>query len=262
MHTVSTTRIAFLLTTFTMVGGMTSAPGLASGSGRRLLVERPSVQEGQRYIERDCNRCPEMVSVPRGELKMGSTEDPQESPVHTVEIQPFEIGVSEVTWVQFRAGAGRDLEGCSTEPSPVSLDNLTAVCVSWDDAMRYVAWLRAVTGRDYRLPTEAEWEYVARHAAEFGVSGMAGENAWEWVEDCWHPDYRGAPTDGRAWIDGGGCAQRVLRVGSPVVRGSSWQRPVTVRLGRPGGARDAANGFRVARSLPAQDRALADRPEK
>jgi formylglycine-generating enzyme required for sulfatase activity len=122
--------------------------------------------------------------------------------------------------------------------------------VSWDDAQRYVAWLSRMTGRTYRLLTEAEWEYAARAgtptayywgdeigkgnancircgskwdnqqpspvgsfaANQFGLYDMAG-NVYQWVLDCYHNDYNGAPTDGSAWTNGN-CSSRVARGGS------------------------------------------------
>ena len=72
-------------------------------------------------------------------------------------------------------------------------------------------------------------------------------NVWEWVEDCWHDNYRGAPADGRAWTYGGNCASRVLR-GGAWVNGPTALRSAS-RSGNHTGNRSAWNGFRVARAL-------------
>jgi hypothetical protein len=124
--------------------------------------------------------------------------------------------------------------------------------VSWGDAVEYAKWLSGQTGKLYRVPTEAEWEYVARAGTEtdywwgnemkswmanckgdsrwggnqtspvgsfqpnpFGLYDTAG-NVWEWVEDCWHEDYQFAHTEGSAWLEANGdnCSGRVIRGGS------------------------------------------------
>jgi formylglycine-generating enzyme required for sulfatase activity len=156
--------------------------------------------------------------------------------------------------------------------------------VSWDDANRYVAWLSTMNSRSYRLLSEAEWEYAARAGSQmayswgdeigngkanclncdskqhdkrpaqvgsfapnqFGLHDMHG-NVWEWVEDCYHDNYNGAPTDGTAWAAGSVCTLRVLRGGSfydksPEIRSAHrlWIAP---------GNRMVHVGFRVARTL-------------
>jgi formylglycine-generating enzyme required for sulfatase activity len=131
-------------------------------------------------------------------------------------------------------------------------DDQPVVVVSWNDAMAFCRWLRTQTGRNVRLPTEAEWEYAARagrqsdaanrledaawyegnasdcaHVAgskaanAWGLYDMQG-NAWEWCLDVWRPDYREAAPDGRAQMCDPVVPQVVWRY---VLRGGSWFSP-------------------------------------
>lgn len=162
-------------------------------------------------------------------------------------------------------------------------DNCPVENVSWDDIREFLKKLNAQTGKTYRLPSEAEWEYAARagtttkypwgneigrnnancdgcgsqwdskttapaggfRANAFGLHDMHG-NVWEWVEDCGNASYSGAPTDGSAWTSGN-CFVRVLR-------GGSWNYiPQNLRsafrLAFTTGYRNGNNGFRLARTL-------------
>ena len=128
-------------------------------------------------------------------------------------------------------------------------DDHPVVCISWSDANEYVQWLASETGRPYRLPSEAEWEYAARAGSSIAnvdsssfcensndeadlrqclgepytqLAGWDGPNAFglydmernahEWVEDCWSPDFGDLPTDGSTWTRGN-CQSRVGRLG-------------------------------------------------
>ena len=227
---------------------------------------------------RDCPGCPEMVELPPGSFVMGSNSGgSEEKPQHNVTIaQPFAIGKTEVTQEQWRAVMGND-------PSYFSDcdDTCPVEQVSWDDAQEFIKKLNAKTGKHYRLPSEAEWEYACRAGSQqeycgsdnadnvawngynsgsflfkkphpvatkqanaFGLYDMSG-NVWEWVEDTYHDSYNGAPEDGSAWLNGS----------MHVLRGGSWgyDQPYSRAAAR---SKFAANyryysyGFRLARTLP------------
>ena len=116
---------------------------------------------------RDCAACPAMVTVPAGSYTMGSTSS--EAGRHADErqrrvtiAQRFAVGVYEVTFAEWDACAAAG--GCRHRPGDGGWGRgrQPVTDVSWNDAQQYVAWLSSRTGREYRLLTEAEWEYVAR----------------------------------------------------------------------------------------------------
>ena len=234
-----------------------------------------------------CDFCPEMVVIPAGTFTMGSPPDevghrPDEGPQREVRVQRFALARTEVTFAQYDACV--DAGGCADRPDDEGWGRgeRPVINVSWKDAQAYVDWLSQATGENYRLPSEAEWEYAARAGTttrfafgeelspsqvNFGGkigrtwevgSGAANDwslfdmhgNVWEWVEDCWHRSYEGAPRDGSAWLQknrGGDCSRRVLR-------GGSWVNPPGhLRFADRGGHvpvfRDDKFGFRVARTL-------------
>ena len=213
----------------------------------------------------------ELVTIPSGGFLMGSPNeegDDDERPQHRVTVQPFLMGKYPVTQAQWKAVAAlpklkQDLKAA---PSNFDGDNRPVECVSWDDAVEFCKRLSKKTGRDYRLPTEAEWEYACRAetttqyyfgdaltsdlanygfekrettaagsfpANAFGLYDMHG-NVWEWCLDHWHGNYEGAPTDGNAWLSPDDDALRLLR-------GGSW------RIG-PDNCRSADRG-RIARDF-------------
>ena len=166
----------------------------AANLGHVRLGESVPMQSLSRRTFRDCEDCPEMVALSAGEFMMGSLEDepwrePHEGlPRRVVIKKPIAIGKFEVTVDQFstfvtetRMSAGNlcrvivgdngkpgrsfimgPPESSFREPGFPVVGTHPAVCISWDDAERYVAWLKGRTGKPYRLPTEAEWEYAAR----------------------------------------------------------------------------------------------------
>jgi len=231
---------------------------------------------------RDCDDCPELSLIPAGSFEMGSNEMFEfEKPVHAVTIgRPFYIGTDEVTFAQWDACVAEG--GCSHRPGDRNLGRgkRPVTDIHWNDANAYLVWLSYKTGRKYRLPTEAEWEYAARagtttnypwgNAADkemanclgcnaqprrqasevgqfppnrFGLRDMAG-NAAEWVADCWSENYRSAPRDGSAYAPAG-CRERVLRGGS--FNNDPRYLRSAARFKYESDVRFYTNGFRVVR---------------
>jgi formylglycine-generating enzyme required for sulfatase activity len=234
-------------------------------------------------VFRDCPDCTEMVVVPSGDFDMGGREMPFESPPHKVTIAAsFAIARRETTFAEWDACVADG--GCSHKPDDQGWGrgNQPVIDVSWQDAKSFVAWLAKKTGKNYRLPSEAEWEYAARAGTVqkfwwgkdagksnancdgcgdvslhktmpvgsfrpngFGLYDTSG-NAYEWVEDCWNDSYAKAPKDGTAWTSGQ-CSQRVLRGGSFANNFSAATSAARFRYDLD--VRYYANGFRVARDL-------------
>lgn len=233
---------------------------------------------------KDCPACPVMIPLPAGSFVMGNNaSDPSEKPAHQVTLgAPFAIGKFEVTVQQWNAcvGAGR-CPAIAQAPGAQATSPMRDV--SWDDAQHYLKWLTVLSGKPYRLPTEAEWEFAARGgsaaaywwgpqmamgkanckecgqpwsaerpaaAGSFAANGYglhdSSGSVWEWVADCWHGNFKDAPLDGRVW-DAPNCRVRVIRGGS--WREGAAYMVASTRFRYDASVRQSQNGFRVARSL-------------
>jgi formylglycine-generating enzyme required for sulfatase activity len=237
---------------------------------------KPSVE-----VLQDCEFCPQMLRLPGATFAMGSAASPTEQPVHQVTVPPFIITRYPITIAQWRQCAVA--MACSYEPiRDGSSDDQPVHNVSWDDAQQYVSWISGLTKQNYRLPTEAEWEYAARAGSNtaywwgdrladrmancrecgepfevdapvaparfaanpLGLYGTAGGVA-QWVLDCWHESYAGAPSDGSSW-DGADCSEHVLRGGSWMDNASKLRSASRGHYG--GSLRYPTHGFRIARA--------------
>jgi formylglycine-generating enzyme required for sulfatase activity len=241
--------------------------------------------------------CPEMVVVPAGEFLMGTPADEKgraerggEAPQHRVIIsRPFAVSKYEVTRDEWDACV---IYGDCPERGDFPRGRLPIINIAWEDAMIYVAWFSRMTQKNYRLLSEAEWEYAARSGTTtayswgnevaqnnanchgcgsqwdnkavapvgsfapnpFGLHDMHG-NVWEWVEDCIHLDYEGAPEDGSTWAGEGAVLEKFGRdCDWHMIRGGSYvSEPASLRSAHrdKGNSvyRDGSTGFRVGRTL-------------
>jgi formylglycine-generating enzyme required for sulfatase activity/serine/threonine protein phosphatase PrpC len=252
-----------------------TATALGQGSGRDTFRDPLASGGGG----------PLMAKLPGRTFEMGASKlsiNADERPPHRVTVAPFAISQHEISvreYLRFATATGHGLpKPLAPHDGDYPIHNVT-----WNDANQYARWLSKETGRDYRLPSEAEWEYAASAGTTtpywwgngpepnmahcqrcspglnpegpipvgqfppnpFGLYDTAG-NVAEWVYDCYHPSYHGAPDTARVW-NAENCTYRVVR------GGSFHSAPPGVRPASRDKRRPAAGygtvGFRIARSL-------------
>jgi formylglycine-generating enzyme required for sulfatase activity/tetratricopeptide (TPR) repeat protein len=286
-------------------------PSIVAVIARLSDLLEPSLKAGDIFRDRlqDGSDGPEMVIIPAGQFRMGDIQGTgwkREQPVHEVSVESFAMGRYPVTVGEFRRFV--EATGYQTEaetdggayvwkdgewqmvkdanwrnPYFPQEDNQPVVCVSWNDAMAFIGWLNQQTGKEYRLPTEAQWEYAARAGTEtdywwgndigenrancdgsgsqwsnkqtspvgsfepnpFGLYDTVG-NVWEWTCSEYEEKYSGKELQ---------CIEKInLKSNSChfVLRGGSWDidarrtRSAYRYRWQPTG-RDRSDGFRLAR---------------
>jgi len=272
-----------------VLGSAPSAPMASAAPAESTGAQvGPACQAGQAL--RDCPDCPELVAIPAGSFEMWASRDLRVDgapPPIPVTLQPFALGRFEVTWDEYLACAADG--GCQGNRDPDDREfgrgRQPVIGVSYTDATAYVDWLSQKTGRRYRLPNDAEWEYAARggrpgllpelpaspgqyqpegsprvgprngarpvevgsHAADgLGLHDMHG-NVWEWVNDCYDQTPHPGPK---------GEASETGECGYRVQRGGGWNRSIDMVWTRGGNRllyRDYDAGFRVLRELDPED---------
>ena len=253
-------------------------------SSRSTPVYRKVLRDLVVFKDVDEPWCPSLVVIPTGSFMMGAPpSDSQayedEKPQHEVSISNrFAIGQYLITisqYAEFCKSTGHLLP----ESGSSSSVDCPVINLCWIEAVTYLEWLSRVTGNQYRLPSEAEWEYCCRAGTSTSFScgseittkhanlgqkshqttpvgnfpanpwnlyDMHG-NVWEFVADVYRNRYDKAPTDGTYSIVGEDSNLRVVRGGSSSY--SAKDNRSSVRCFHNGGTKDQMHGFRVARSL-------------
>ena len=231
--------------------------------------------------------CPQMIVVPAGSFTMGGVSKVL-TPQHMVMFsKPFAVAEFEVTFADWDGCvSGGGCNGYKPNDQGWGRGQRPVINVNWNDARAYVAWLSQVTGKTYRLLSEAEYEYVTRAGTttsypwgdeigvnnancdgcgskwdaeqtapagsfgpnKFGLYDTVG-NVWQWTEDCLHLDYSGAPPDGSAWLEAndGDCSNRMMRGGDYGASVNGIR--ASSRGWNTSEGRNSIFGFRIARTL-------------
>jgi serine/threonine protein kinase/formylglycine-generating enzyme required for sulfatase activity len=264
----------------TQARGATSEPQLKSLSASAERISKEIDQE-RRTLSAESDRLKResegrahvsaleavMVKVEQGTFQMGSVAHGFSSPPHSVTVKPFSLLKTEISIEDWefcvRDGACRAIASKNPKEFPVTQ-------VNFDDTQKFIGWINAKSKVfKFRLPSEAEWEYVVKkygfrvkelddgldkvtagNTNQLGIESIVG-NALEWLADCWHGGFTGAPTDSSAWARG-------LQCDRAVVRGSNWNGEFKITkdnvdyyrpMGMPKAETRPTLGFRLAGDL-------------
>jgi formylglycine-generating enzyme required for sulfatase activity len=263
---------------FIVQGGETAQVKLEVSKTEDVMSPLPAL------VFKHCAECPEMVVIPAGNFDMGSNKgESNEKPIHRVDLVPYAMGKTEVTQGQWKAIMGNnpsEFKNCG--------DSCPVENVSLDDAKKFIQKLNAKTGKQYRLPSEAEWEYACRSGDKANLRSRAGKMRYEYCGDsqldnvAWYSDNSGHTTHPAAqkeanpfglydmngnvheWVEDSG--EHNDYVGTPtdgsawrgddtgMLRGGSWlNKPLDVRASKRIAMnrtfQTSAIGFRLAQSL-------------
>jgi formylglycine-generating enzyme required for sulfatase activity len=225
------------------------------GNSKGSIKPNPSAKQGRIFRDRlkDGGEGPKMIIIPAGTFRMGDiqgTGGADEKPVHQVSVKSFAMGRYPITFAEYDLFCEAAVNRKKPSDDGWGRDNRPVINVSWEAAVAYFKWLTKQTGKPYRLPSEAEWEYASRAGTDtdywwgneigqnrancnksgsqwsnkqtspvgsfdpnsFGLYDTVG-NVWEWCADPWHDNYEKAPTDGSI-LEKQGKNARLLRGGS------------------------------------------------
>jgi formylglycine-generating enzyme required for sulfatase activity len=214
------------------------------------VLQAVTATQATEYIEQNTGMT--FTLIEGGTYVMGdiSGEDTYSLPAHKVTLQDFFLGKHEVTFAQYDFFC-EQTNRSKPDDNNWGRGNLPVINVSWYDAKAFAEWLSNLTGKEFRLPAESEWEYAARGGTKspywwgdkenlnlancrncnsskkasstitvgsyvpnpYGLFDMTG-NVYEWIMDTKHFDYSGAPQNGSPWQTGGDKTRRVTRGGS------------------------------------------------
>jgi serine/threonine protein kinase len=151
-----------------------------------------------------CNNCPQMVVIKAGSFIMGNETGPStQKPAHNVYIKEFSISQLPVSFKQWDSCYADGF--CTYQPSDEGNGRKQnpVTNISYRDSIQFINWLKSLSGKNYQLPSEAQWEFAASSTIRENPYQLKNptNSITELIADCWHPNYLDAPTNGSARKD-------------------------------------------------------------